>query len=122
MNIPDILPSNSSKSKVEFNIHTYGTQNGWIIGRSKNEPSDFQLFEGIFFLLFRNLRCFSSNRMLGEVDDGDTSALRTSTCMSMLALDEELLVERDYPEWVNLSPILFIILQNQPNNKTRGTC
>jgi hypothetical protein len=49
--------------------------------------------------------------MLGEVDDGGTPAPGTSTCMSALALEEEL-VERDDPERVSLPTSLFIILQN----------
>jgi hypothetical protein len=49
--------------------------------------------------------------MLGEVDDGGTPAPGTSTCMLALALEEELLVERDDPERVSLPTSLFIILQ-----------
>jgi hypothetical protein len=44
-------------------------------------------------------------------DDGDTPTTGTSTCMSALTLEEELLVERDDPEQVSLPTILFIILQ-----------
>ena len=44
-------------------------------------------------------------------DDSGTPAPGTSTCMSALALEEELLVERDNPERVSLPTILFILLQ-----------
>ena len=55
MDIPNIIPSNSSKYEVEFNIHTYGVQKGGIIGSSKNKPSAFQLLEGIFLCLVLQL-------------------------------------------------------------------
>ena len=48
--------------------------------------------------------------MLGEVADGDTLALGTSTCISALALEEEILVEQDNPKRVSLPTSLFIIL------------
>ena len=44
-------------------------------------------------------------------DDGSAPAPGTSTCMSALALEEELLVERNDPERVSLSLNLFNILQ-----------
>jgi len=48
--------------------------------------------------------------MLGEGDDGGTPAPGTSTCMSVLALEEELIVERDDPERMSLSLNVFNIL------------
>ena len=71
----------------------------------------FKLLKASFSCLFHNLRCFSSNKMLGEVADGGTLALGTSTCMSALALEEELLVERPDPEWVIFPTNLFNILK-----------
>ena len=49
--------------------------------------------------------------MLGEVDDDSNPTTGTSTCMSALALAEELLIVRDDPEQVSLPTSLFIILQ-----------
>ena len=63
--------------------------------------------EASFSRLFHNLRCFSSNRRLVADDD----APRTLTCMSALALEEELLVERPDPEWVIFPTNLFNILK-----------
>ena len=59
-----------------------------------------------------------------EDDDyGGSPTLGTSTCMSALPLEEELLIEQDDPERVSLPTILFIILpvrvQNlSPPNRT----
>jgi hypothetical protein len=51
--------------------------------------------------------------MLVMEDDDYGSALApgTSTCMSVLALEEELLIEQDNLERVSLPTSLFIILQ-----------
>ena len=44
-------------------------------------------------------------------DSSETLALGTSTCMSALTLEEELLIEWDDPERVSLLISLFIFLQ-----------
>ena len=44
-----------------------------------------------------------------------------STSMSVLAQDEELLVERNDITRLSLPMILLIFLQNRQNNTTRGT-
>ena len=66
----------------------------------------FNSLKASFSYLFRNLRCFSSNKMFLSADDdwGGTPTVGggTSICMSTLALEEELLVEQDDPAWVSL--------------------
>ena len=74
----------------------------------------FNSFKASFSRLFRNLRCFSSNKMFLSADDdwGGTPTVGggTSICMSALALEEELLIEWPDPERMSLSLNLFNIL------------
>ena len=75
----------------------------------------FSCLKASFSVLFHNFRCFSSRRMFFSADDvsdgAPTMGDGVSICMSALAHEDILLVERDEDERVNVLFNLRIILQ-----------
>ena len=112
--MPNIFPPNSFKYDFEFSIQTCWLQKGWVIDRSVNEPPSFQLLIGLLLRLVPKLRCFSSRRMFFSADDdldgAPTAEDGTSTCMSVLPREEELLVERNDAARLSLLTNLLIFL------------
>ena len=97
-NIPNTFPTNSSRNKIKFNVHTCCLEKDGIIRRRVHEPLVFNFLKASFSCLFHQWICVSSSRMLVAVDDDCGIASGALTCMSALTLEEELLVEQADPE------------------------
>ena len=81
----------------------------------------FSCLKASFSILFWNFRCFSSRRMFFSVDDDPNYASiardGTSTYMSALPLEEELLIKWNDVARLSLLTNLLIFLQNKQSTQ-----